>query len=191
MILGNYSPARGGTRALPFAVLVSLLFAAGAAAQDGPGAGPDSSGAAVEAAGGGPRVAIILDEDARIVIETLPQDAPKTVERFLELVEDGFYDGIRFHRVEEFLVQAGKKDHDYPGIEGEMFDQKLTHEPGMVGLARLPDDYDSGTTQFYIVKEHKPNFNGEYTLFGRVVEGMELVGSIEKNDKIKKMEIIR
>jgi len=72
-----------------------------------------------------------------------------------------------------------------------MFDQKLTHDPGMVGMARLPDDYDSGTTQFYIVKERKPNFNGEYTLFGRVVEGMELVGAIEKNDKIKRMEIVR
>ncbi len=191
MILGNDSPARRRVGALPFAVLVSLLLAAGAAAQDGAGARPDSSGSAMEAAGGGPRVAIILDEDARIVIETLPQDAPKAVERFLELVEDGFYNGIRFHRVEEFLVQAGKKDHEYPGIEGEMFDQKLTHEPGMVGMARLPDDYDSGTTQFYIVKEHKPNFNGEYTLFGRVVEGMELVGSIEKNDKIKRMEIVR
>jgi cyclophilin family peptidyl-prolyl cis-trans isomerase len=191
MILGNDSPAGGGIRALPFAVLVSLILAAGAAAQDSTGAQAASSKEIAEAAGVGPRVAIILDEDERIVIETLPQDAPKAVERFLELVEDGFYDGIRFHRVEEFLVQAGKKDHEYPGVEGEMFDQKLTHEPGMVGLARLPDDYDSGTTQFYIVKEHKPNFNGEYTLFGRVVEGMELVGAIEKNDKIKRMEIVR
>jgi len=179
-------------RAAAAALIAVLLLTVPILAQDEKPAGTEAAAAQPADSSAGPaRVAIILDDDVRIVIETMPDDAPKAVDRFLELVRDGFYDGVRFHRVENFLVQAGKKENEYAPIEGEMFDQNLTHEPGMVGMARLPDDYDSATTQFYIIKAHKANFNGEYTLFGRVVEGMDLVGEIKRDDKIERMEIIR
>ncbi len=191
--LRNMSLRAVWIHALTAATLTAFFVTAGAAAQEEKPA--DAGGAEAQTAdsiaGGPARVAIILDSGGRVVIETLPEDAPGTVDRFLALVRDGFYNGVRFHRVEEFLVQAGKKENEYPTIEGEMFDQNLTHEPGMVGMARLPDNYDSATTQFYIMKKHKANFNGEYTLFGRVVEGMDLVTGIKKDDRIERMEITR
>ncbi|HSG29447.1 MAG TPA: peptidylprolyl isomerase [Candidatus Krumholzibacterium sp.] len=136
------------------------------------------------------RVAIELEGGGTIVMEMLEEEAPVTVDRFLTLVSEGFYDGLKFHRVEKFLVQTGKKEHEYPPIEGEMFGQIVTHEAGMVGMARLPDDYDSGSTQFYIMKKHKPTFNCEYTLFARVTDGMALVKNIDKDTKIERVFIV-
>ncbi len=137
-----------------------------------------------------PRARIDLEKGGTVIIELFPDDAPVTVARFIELVQSGFYDGLPFHRVESFVVQTGKKDNDYPPIVGEMFDQDLRHEVGTVGMARKPDSYDSGTTQFYIVTEYRSALHGEYTVFGKVVEGMDLVHEIKKNDKITKIEMV-
>ena len=139
---------------------------------------------------GNPRVAIELETDGEIVIELFPAEAPLAVERFLELVDAGFYDGLVFHRVEPWIVQAGSREHDYPPIEGEMFYQNLRHEPGMVGLARLVDDYDSATTQFYIIRERKAVLNREYTLFAKVVAGLDLVMKIEKGTGIRSVRLL-
>jgi cyclophilin family peptidyl-prolyl cis-trans isomerase len=133
---------------------------------------------------------IELKKGGVILIELFPDDAPITVERFIELVRKGFYDDMRFHRVEDFVVQTGKKDNDYPPIIGEMFGQDLRHKVGSVGMARKPDSYDSATTQFYIVKECRSALQGEYTVFGEVIEGMDIVHKIKKNDKIKSIEIV-
>lgn len=137
-----------------------------------------------------PRLVLDLETEKRIVIELYADDAPITVKRIIELAEEGFYDGSEFHRVESWLVQAGK-DHfeEHTPIEGEMFFQDFKHEKGMVGMARLVDDYDSATTQFYIIKEHKAVLNGEYTIFGCVVEGMDCVMGIEKGCKIASARI--
>jgi cyclophilin family peptidyl-prolyl cis-trans isomerase len=144
--------------------------------------GPDDSGS--------PRVEIVMENGGRIVLELLPKEAPITVERFTELVRDGFYDGLRFHRVESWLVQTGKKDSELPPIEGEMFSQNLKHDKGMVGMARLVDDYDSATTQFYILKECKNALNSEYTIFACVTSGMDVVEKIEKGDEIKTIRFL-
>ncbi len=137
-----------------------------------------------------PRICINLKKGGRIVIELYPDEAPLAVERVLELVKRGFYNGLRFHRVEDYLVQTGRGDIEIEPIEGEMFGQDLKHEVGMVGMARLPDDYDSATTQFYICKKRLPRLNGEYTLIGKVVEGMDLVFKIKKGDKIMSIDIV-
>jgi peptidyl-prolyl cis-trans isomerase B (cyclophilin B) len=71
-----------------------------------------------------------------------------------------------------------------------MFFQDLKHDKGMVGMARLVDDYDSATTQFYIVKECKAVLNGEYTIFACVVEGMDLVTKVKKGTKIKEIRFV-
>lgn len=136
------------------------------------------------------RITITLEKGGVIVLEMLSDDAPIAVDRILTLVRDGFYNGMKFHRVEGFLVQTGKKEHEYSQIEGEMFDQDLKHEAGMVGMARFPRSYDSASTQFYILKKRKPAFNGEYTLFAKVVEGMDVLDKIKKNDKIDSIVIV-
>ncbi len=131
-----------------------------------------------------------LEKGGTVVIELYPDKAPKTVERIMKLAGEGFYDGLKFHRVESFLVQTGKADHDLPPLEGEMYGQrKVWHEEGMVGMARLPNGYDTATTQFYIMKERRPKLNGEYTLFGRVVSGMEQIHALKKGDKIESLTI--
>ncbi|MCK4548611.1 MAG: peptidylprolyl isomerase [Candidatus Krumholzibacteria bacterium] len=134
-----------------------------------------------------PRVVIVLEKGGEIVMELMPEEAPLTVERFTLLVNDGFYNGLKFHRVESWLIQTGKKETKLEPIEGEMFYQSLKHDKAMVGMARYPDDYDSGSTQFYILKECKNALNGEYTIFACVVEGMDVVTSVKKGAKIKEI----
>lgn len=136
------------------------------------------------------RIQVVLEKGGEIVIELLSEEAPLAVERIIALTRDRFYDGLKFHRVESYLVQTGKKDSDLPPVAGEMFGQTIRHEAGMVGMARLPDDYDSASTQFYIMKERRPRLNGEYTLIGRVVSGMEWVRKIKKGWKIEKMVVL-
>ena len=136
------------------------------------------------------RIRIVLEKGGEIVIELLADEAPLAVERIIALVQEGFYNGLKFHRVESYLVQTGRKDSDLPPVEGEMFGRAIRHEVGMVGMARLPDDYDSASTQFYIMKERRPRLNGEYTLFGRVIAGMEHVGKIKKGWKIKTVAVL-
>jgi peptidyl-prolyl cis-trans isomerase B (cyclophilin B) len=136
-----------------------------------------------------PALCMKLKKGGTVRIELYPEHAPKTVERIVKLVQDGFYDGLEFHRVESFLVQTGKRDHDLEPLEGEMFGQKIWHEEGMVGMARLPTGYDTATTQFYILKERKPVLNGEYALFGRVIEGMEHIHNIKKGNKIESISL--
>lgn len=136
-----------------------------------------------------PEIRITLKKGGEIVIELLPDMAPRAVERILMLVREGFYNDLRFHRVEPYLVQTGRGESELPPIEGEMFGQNCPHKIGMVGMARRPDDYDSATTQFYIMKKGHPPFNGEYTLFGCVIEGMDHVQRIKKGWKIKEIAI--
>jgi len=137
-----------------------------------------------------PRISINVDKLGDIMIELYPKEAPKSVERILTLVRSGFYDGLKFHRVELYVVQTGAAESNLPPVEGEMFGEKLTHEEGMVGMARLPNDYDSARTQFYICKKHLPLMNGEYTLFGKVIEGMKLVHKIKKGDTVKSVKVV-
>ena len=137
-----------------------------------------------------PRVVIVLDKGGEIVMDLMPKEAPLAVERFTLLVNDGFYDGMKFHRVESWLIQTGKKETDLEPIEGEMFFQSLKHDKGMVGMARYPDDYDSATTQFYILKECKNALNSEYTIFACVVEGMDVVMKVKKGMKIKEIRFV-
>jgi cyclophilin family peptidyl-prolyl cis-trans isomerase len=137
-----------------------------------------------------PRVVIVLEDGGEIVMELLPKEAPIAVERFTTLVKEGFYDGLKFHRVESWLIQTGKKETKLEPIEGEMFSQNLKHEKGMVGMARYPDDYDSATTQFYILKECKNVLNGEYTIFACVVDGMDVVMNVKKGDEIKEIRFV-
>jgi len=166
------------------AILCFIVFSAPAAGQDSTVA--DTAGVQQPKQAPSDSIAIIrMDEGGIIKLEFMEEKAPLAVKRIKKLIRSGFYDGLKFHRVESYLVQTGKKDHQYPPVPGEMFSQYIRHTRGMTGMARLPDDYDSATTQFYICKKDIPSINGEYTLFARVIEGMDVVQEIEEGDRIE------
>ena len=128
-----------------------------------------------------------MQSGEQMVIELLPEYAPKTVAFFLELVRDKYYNGLTFHRaVKDFVIQGGSPNGDGVGgcgrtVKGEFqsngFDNPLSHERGVISMARTPVK-DSASGQFFIVHQDATYLDGEYAAFGRVVEGMEVVDSI-------------
>lgn len=134
-----------------------------------------------------PIVTITMENDKQIVIELEPKTAPNTVANFISLVEDGFYDGVIFHRViPGFMVQGGDPNGTGTGgpdysIKGEFtsngFDNSLTHERGVLSMART-DQPDSAGSQFFIMVEQASHLDGKYAAFGKVIEGMDIVDQI-------------
>jgi len=160
-----------------------VLVAVSALAQDKPGAAST--------------VVFTLEKGGDITFEFFPADAPKHVENFLKLVKSGFYDGQRFHRVVPgFVVQIGdpqsktlpmndpKMGTGGPGytIKAEFNSRKF--DRGVLGMARSSDP-DSAGSQIYIMLGAAPHLNGQYTAFGRVVTGLELVDTIKVGDRVK------
>lgn len=118
-------------------------------------------------------------------IELMPEYAPSTVENFVNLVEEGFYDGLIFHRViAGFMAQGGDPTGTGMGgsgtnIPGEFRSNgfganTLKHERGVISMARSMMK-DSASSQFFICFEDAPHLDGEYAAFGKVIEGMEVV----------------
>lgn len=122
-----------------------------------------------------------------IMVDLYPEIAPITVENFVKLAEDGFYDGLTFHRVMKgFMIQDGDPKGDSTGgaeetIKGEFskngVENPLSHKRGVVSMARsqMPD---SASSQFFIVHEDSTYLDGEYAAFGCVTEGMDVVDKI-------------
>ena len=134
-----------------------------------------------------PRVKFTMENGGSFVMELYPEFAPKTVENFVELVSDGFYDGLTFHRVvEDFMAQGGCPEGTGLGgsnmkIKGEFaingFDQNvLSHTRGVVSMARA-SSYNSASSQFFICYSDATFLDGQYAAFGIVVQGMEVVDS--------------
>ena len=129
----------------------------------------------------------------RIVIEFLPEYAPKHVEAFKKMFDENFFENIKFHRViPNRVIQGGdpnSKDDDpsddglgqpgQPTIPAE-FSTQIKHTRGIVSAARKGDNKDSATSQFFICVGNEPNFDGQYSIFGRVVDGMNIVELIAK-----------
>ncbi|MFQ5877564.1 MAG: peptidylprolyl isomerase [Acidobacteriota bacterium] len=137
----------------------------------------------------GREVAVIKTDMGTIVFEFLPDVAPKMVDNFKDLARSGFYDGTTFHRViPGFMIQGGdplSKDDD-PSNDGTgsgprkmpaEFTDKYSHKRGIVSTARSRDP-NSGSCQFFIVHRDSPHLDRQYTIFGRVVEGMKTVDRI-------------
>lgn len=142
---------------------------------------------------------IYLDLDyGRVVIETRPDLAPQHVARIKELVREGFYDGIVFHRViDGFMAQTGDPTGTGMGGSGQKIEAEFKAHPfdrGVVGMARSADP-NSGDSQFFIMFDEGHFLNGQYTVWGQVIEGMEFVDQIKRGeppvdpDKIVKMQI--
>jgi peptidyl-prolyl cis-trans isomerase B (cyclophilin B) len=135
---------------------------------------------------------VTLENGQKIRIELFPTDAPKTVENFVTLAKKGFYDGLTFHRVvPDFVVQGGCPKGNGTGgpgyqIKAEFNSQK--HVRGTVAMARSQHP-DSAGSQFYITYGPTPHLDGNYTVFGKVVEGMEHVDRIKQGDRMSSVTI--
>ena len=136
---------------------------------------------------------ITLEKGGEIRIEFFPEDAPKTVENFVTLAKKGFYDGLTFHRiVPGFVVQGGDPKGNGTGGPGYTIKaefNKRKHVRGAVAMARSQNP-DSAGSQFYITYGPQPHLDGNYTVFGQVVSGMEYVDKIQVGDKMKSVRII-
>lgn len=134
-----------------------------------------------------PFVTITMEDDQQIILELFPNIAPNTVNNFISLIEDDFYDGLIFHRVMDgFMIQGGDPDGVGTGgpgysIKGEFssngFDNDLAHDRGVLSMARSQHP-DSAGSQFFIMHGNSPHLDGKYAGFGKVIEGMEVVDQI-------------
>jgi peptidylprolyl isomerase len=132
-----------------------------------------------------PENVLVLElKTGRVLIETRPDKAPAHVARIKELVRQGFYDGLKFHRViPDFMAQTGDPKGDGTGGSGRSLKAEfnsLRHLRGTVSMAREGDDVDSADSQFFIMFSANRSLDRQYTVWGRVIEGMEHVDQIAK-----------
>ena len=132
------------------------------------------------------KIIYMVLETGVVKIETYSKFAPKTVKRIIELSDQGFYDGLTFHRViKGFMAQGGDPDGNGRGGSGKNIKaefNELKHERGIVSMARASDP-DSADSQFFICFKPAPFLDRQYTVFGKVIEGMEIVDKIKRGDE--------
>lgn len=112
------------------------------------------------------------------------KDAPNTTQRMVELIQKGFYNGLTFHRVESWVIQGGDPTGTGTGGSGQRLKAEFNlrkHREGTVGMARSMDP-DSADSQFYITFTTQPHLDNNYTVFGQVTQGMDIVRKIQKGD---------
>ena len=156
------------------------------------------------AEGKNPIVTITMETGGEIEVELYPEVAPNTVNNFIYLAEQGYYDGLIFHRViENFMIQGGDPDgtgRGGPGysIKGEFaqndFENDLEHTRGVMSMARA-QPYDSAGSQFFIMHEDFQRLDGAYAAFGEVISGMAVVDEIatvntDQNDRPEDQQVM-
>ena len=162
---------------------------------------PSSALAQQKSPGAGP--IIVLDTAKGVIeIETYPEDAPKTVAHILGLIKKGFYNGLRFHRAEaNFVIQVGdpasrdmsKQDSWGRGGSGKPIgvaeiSKKRLNGPGAVGMGHS-GEAKAADSQFYILLRAAPTLNGKYTVFGKVIKGLEVAQKIQRTDVLKRVSV--
>lgn len=171
--------------------------AASPSATQSPTASPVESPAASESTGprseSNPIVTIEMDNGGTITVELYPDVAPNTVKNFISLIQQGFYDGLIFHRVMPgFMIQGGDPEGNGIGgpgyvIRGEFtangFQNDLSHTRGVISMARQSQPLDSAGSQFFIMVADAPHLDGQYAAFGKVLDGMDTADEIV-NQKI-------
>lgn len=140
-----------------------------------------------------PVVSIELDKGGEIKIELFADVAPQHVASFLDLIGKNYYDGLNFHRVVPgFVVQGGCPKGTGTGGPGYRLKAEFSDRPhlsGTLAMARSSDP-DSGGSQFYICLAPQPGLDGEYTVFGQVTEGFDLVQKVKQGDKMAKIKVL-
>lgn len=139
-------------------------------------------------------VEIRIKDYGTVKVELDADTAPITVENFLRLAEDGFYDGLTFHRIiDGFMIQGGDPEGNGTGgsgqtIKGEFasngVENSISHVRGTISMARSRDA-DSASSQFFIVQSDSTYLDGDYAGFGTVTEGMEIVDQICKDTPVE------
>jgi peptidyl-prolyl cis-trans isomerase B (cyclophilin B) len=128
-----------------------------------------------------------------ITVELHPQHAPKTVNNFVFLAREGFYDGITFHRViADFMIQTGDRTGTGRGGPGYRFEDETKgnpsrHETGVISMANAGPNTNG--SQFFITHKPQPHLDGKHTVFGKVVDGQNVVTAIRQGDQLTKVEI--
>jgi len=181
-----------GRRGVPAALAIAALLA---------GARPAIG---QEGVGGGP-VVVVETRTGAFAFETFPSEAPKTVAHILQLVRNGFYDGQRFHRaIPGFVVQwvdpqtrSAEKAADWGRGEAASsgtpigvteMNRKRLHLKGAVGVAHLGDP-SKADSQIYVTLAARPDLNGKYTVFGRIIAGADVPERVQKGDMITRMYV--
>ena len=157
------------------------------------------------ASGANPVATIEIENFGKIVVELYPDVAPITVENFVNLAKEGFYDGLTFHRIiSGFMIQGGCPQGTGTGgpgytIKGEFAQNgvknDLSHTRGVISMARA-NDPDSAGSQFFIVHQDSTFLDGQYAAFGKVIEGLDVVDAVAStptyaSDKPKKKVVIK
>jgi peptidyl-prolyl cis-trans isomerase B (cyclophilin B) len=134
----------------------------------------------------------IATDKGDIVLEFFPDDAPVHVAAFLKLAKSGFYDGLKFHRVEPgFVIQGGDPEGSGSGGPGYRLKaefNKRSHDRGALAMARTSDP-DSAGSQFYICLGDARFLDGQYTVFGKMTDGFEALDAIKRGDAMKTVTI--
>ncbi len=170
---------------------VILIFSCFAGCENGKFASPNKN--RTDYSSGKHHVVITVKDYGKIELELDADTAPITVDNFCTLAEDGFYDGLTFHRIiEGFMIQGGDPDHNGTGgnkdkngneinITGEFsangVENNISHKRGVISMARATP-YNSASSQFFIVHQDSPHLDGQYAAFGYVTKGMDVVDSI-------------
>ena len=137
--------------------------------------------------------ATISTSKGDIVLDLEAKHAPKTVNNFVTLAKDGFYDGLTFHRViPNFMIQGGDPQGTGTGGPGYKFEDEtqgnpLTHETGVISMANAGPNTNG--SQFFITHSPQPHLNGRHTVFGKVTEGQDVVDKIQKGDTMDSVTI--
>ena len=140
-------------------------------------------------------VEIEVQDYGVIKVELDADTAPITVTNFIELAKSGFYDGLTFHRIMEgFMIQGGDPKGNGTGgsenpIKGEFeangVKNKISHKRGVISMARRSGDYNSASSQFFIMHKDNDTLDGNYAAFGHVTSGMEVVDAIAENTPVQ------
>lgn len=137
---------------------------------------------------------IHMADGGDIVIELFDKEAPGTVQNFIDLINKGFYNGLRFHRViPGFVAQGGCPNGNGTGgpgyiIKDELIGNPHKHERGALSMAHRGPN--TGGSQFFIVYEPQPHLDGVHTVFGKVIEGMDVVDGIHQGAIMETVEVI-
>ena len=128
-----------------------------------------------------------------MVVELYPQYAPKTVNNFVFLAKEGFYDGILFHRViNDFMIQGGDPTGTGRGGPGYKFEDETRGNPlkhGTAVLSMANAGPNTNGSQFFITHSPQPHLDGKHTVFGKIVEGQDVVNAIRQGDSMTKVTI--
>ena len=142
-------------------------------------------------------MAHIKTSKGTIVCELFPESAPLSVTNFIALAKGGFYKGLTFHRVvADFVIQGGDPQGNGSGGPGYTLPAEIhsKHAKGALAWARLSDQVNpqrrSSGSQFYIALQELPFLDGQYTVFGQTIQGMDIVEKIHVGDKIESIEIV-